>query len=395
MPRPAERLLGFLELLQASPSVNGRAAAERLGVDVRTIRRYAAALHDLGIPVEGQRGAAGGYRLRPGYRLPPLMLDDEEAAAVVFGLVATERMGLAAADGALAKIRRVLPPGLRRRAEALEEAVEFTQPASATAPAPATLLVLADAARRHRRVRIHYTSWSGAARTRQIDPFGLVVDAGRWYAPARDAASGELRTFRIDRMRDATLGDPAAPPPEGFDAVAYVARSLAQIPHPWRVEALIAAPLDEIADRIPPALGELAATDDGTLLRMRVESLDWAAQVLAGLGRPFTIHEPAELRASVRRLAAQLDASARRDPFPRPGYGHPMPHLEVPIPSTPDEPVVPETPTVPAAPTPDREAPTAPPGPGAPEPDDPQPARPEGPDVPAPDPKGPETEPGD
>lgn len=312
MPRPTERLLAFLELLQASSSVSGRTAAERLGVDVRTVRRYAAALHDLGIPVEGQRGAAGGYRLRPGYRLPPLMLDDDEAAAVVFGLVATQRTGLEAADGALAKIRRVLPPGLRRRVEALEEAVAFTEPASATPPAPATLLVLADAARRHRRVRIHYTSWSGASREREVDPFGVVVDSGRWYAPARDAASGELRTFRIDRMRDATLGEPAPPPPADFDAVAYVARSLARVPHPWRVEALIAAPLQDLADRVPAALGELAAADGGTLLRMRVDSLDWAAQVLAGLGWPFAVHEPDELRASVLRLAAQLEASARR-----------------------------------------------------------------------------------
>src|SRR3954469_9994112 len=69
MDRPITRLLGFLELLESRPTVTGAEAARRLDVDARTVRRYVAALQDLGIPVEGQRGAAGGYRLRP--RPPP------------------------------------------------------------------------------------------------------------------------------------------------------------------------------------------------------------------------------------------------------------------------------------------------------------------------------------
>src|SRR3954454_11887199 len=93
MSRPATRLLGFLELLQARPSVTGAEAARALGVDARTVRRYVAALQELGIPVDGQRGTGGGYRLRPGYRLPPLMLGDDEATAVVAGLLATQRLG--------------------------------------------------------------------------------------------------------------------------------------------------------------------------------------------------------------------------------------------------------------------------------------------------------------
>src|SRR3954469_16742333 len=120
MDRPITRLLGFLELLESRPTVTGAEAARRLDVDARTVRRYVAALQDLGIPVEGQRGAAGGYRLRPGPRLPPLMLDGDEATAVVAGLLATQRLALAGAVPALDKVRRVLPASLRRRAEALE-----------------------------------------------------------------------------------------------------------------------------------------------------------------------------------------------------------------------------------------------------------------------------------
>src|SRR3954470_19923544 len=125
MATPASRLLEVLELLQSRPVMTGAEIADRLGVDRRTVRRYVESLHELGIPVEGQRGVGGGYRLRPGYRLPPLMLTDDEAVAVVLGLVAARRLGLSTAtpavDTALAKIERVLPAGLRDRTQAVRE----------------------------------------------------------------------------------------------------------------------------------------------------------------------------------------------------------------------------------------------------------------------------------
>src|SRR5918994_1801138 len=119
MASPTSRLLELLELLQAQPLTTGREIADRLGVDARTVRRYVGLLQRLGIPIEGQRGVGGGYRIRPGYRLPPLMLGDDEAVAVVLGLLAAR--GSAAVDGALAKINRVLPSTLRRQVEALED----------------------------------------------------------------------------------------------------------------------------------------------------------------------------------------------------------------------------------------------------------------------------------
>src|SRR5215213_5348032 len=135
MTTPAARLLELLELLQAQPVTTGGQIADRLAIDRRTVRRYVATLQELGIPVEGERGVGGGYRLRPGFRLPPLMLADDEAAAVVFGLVAAGRLGLATdgVEGALAKIYRVLPDAIRGRGEALEATLGFTT-APATTP---------------------------------------------------------------------------------------------------------------------------------------------------------------------------------------------------------------------------------------------------------------------
>ena len=83
-----------------NPLVPIRAAREaldlagRLGVDERTVRRYVDHLIDLDVPVRSVRGRYGGYRLAPGYRMPPLMLTDDEAVAVLLGLVGTRRAAL-------------------------------------------------------------------------------------------------------------------------------------------------------------------------------------------------------------------------------------------------------------------------------------------------------------
>ena len=316
MGSPTAKLLELLELLQARPVVTGREIADRLGVDARTVRRYLTVLQELGIPVEGQRGVGGGYRMRPGYRLPPLMLGDDEAVVVVLGLLAARRLGLdtagAAAEGALEKIHRVLPAELRRRVEALERALGFTAGPTAGVPVPGeTVLLLADAVRRGRRVRATYRAYAGETSRRELSPFGLVVHAGRWYLSAHDHGRSDLRTFRIDRMSRVSVGDAVAvAPPAGFDAVAHVSASLARVPWTWEVEVELDLPPDRAAERIPATLAELEPVEGGTLLRMRVESLDWMATLLAGLGCGFSIRRPDELRGSVRELGVRLAAAA-------------------------------------------------------------------------------------
>ena len=314
MQTPTARLLELLELLQTRPLTTGREIADRLAIDARTVRRYIAALQELGIPVEGQRGVGGGYRVRPGYRLPPLMLSDDEAVIVVLGLMAARRQGLdtdqGSAEGALAKIHRVLPDLLRRRVEALETTLGFTAAERSGAPvAGDTVLLLADAVRRGRRVRTAYRSYSGERTRRELSPYGLVVHAGRWYLAAHDHLREDLRTFRIDRMRTTKIVDGRAlPAPDGFDAVEHVSRSLARAPWGTEIEVMLDLTVDQAARRLPPTLAELVETGEGTLLRMRADSLDWVAGMLASLGCAFTIRSPDELRASVQALAARLTA---------------------------------------------------------------------------------------
>jgi predicted DNA-binding transcriptional regulator YafY len=306
----AERVLALLEALQAAPSISGPELARRLCIDVRTVRRDIVSLQELGIPVAAERGPGGGYRLLPGYRMPPLMLTAGEATAVALGLIAARRDGLDA-GGALAKISRVLPADVRLRVEALEQTLRFTGRAhDPTPPAGETMLLLADAARRGRRVHARYTSADGAESERELSPLGIVAHSGRWYVPAHDHGRGELRALRADRFGAVRLGGRGAPPPAGFDSIEFVSRTLARVPWAHAVEVLLHAPVEHAARRFPPTLAELEPAGEHTLLRMRADSLDWVAGLLAGAGCAFTVRRPDELRASVRALADRLAAAA-------------------------------------------------------------------------------------
>jgi predicted DNA-binding transcriptional regulator YafY len=305
----AERVLTVLEALQDRASLSGPELARRLGVDSRTVRRDVASLRALGIPVEAERGPAGGYRLRPGYRMPPLMLTAAEATAVALGLIAARRDGLDA-DGALAKIGRALPERVRLRVEALEQTLGFTgRPHEATPPRGEHLLLLADAARRGRRVRARYTASNGTESERELSPYGVVSHRGRWYVPAFDHGRDAPRALRADRFSSVRTGGRGVPPARGFDAVEFVSRTLARVPWSHEVEVLLRTTPDAAAERFPPTLAELEREGDGTRLRMRAESLDWVAGLLAGAGCDFEIRRPAELRASVRALAERLRAA--------------------------------------------------------------------------------------
>src|SRR5262249_31090169 len=299
----------LLEALQDRPFSTGPELAVALGVDVRTVRRDITALRDLGIPVEGERGRGGSYRLRPGYRVPPLMFTTGEAAAVALGLIAARRWGLEA-DAALAKVRRVLPDVMRRGVEALEATLGFTDSVDPSPPDGETLVALADAARRARRVSASYTDSAGVTSTREFSPYGVVAHAGRWYVPAFDGERGAIRCLRADRASSVRfLRSVGVPPPEGFDATAFVARSLARVPWEHEIEVLLRVDLATASSAFPPTLAELEGCADGTVLRMRAASLDWAAGVLAGSGCGFTIRRPSELREAVRGLAARLAAA--------------------------------------------------------------------------------------
>ena len=296
MASPTSRLLELLELLQTRSLTTGREIADRLGIDARTARRYVGVLQDLGIPVEGQRGVGGGYRIRPGYRLPPLMLGDDEALAVLLGLIAGRRAGLliesaTASETAAAKIRRMLPERLTHRLDALLAQVAFTGPVrEAAAPDAGVLLALADAVQHSRPVRMRYIAGDGRRTERTMHPYGLVAHAGRWYVSGLDVGRAEERTFRVDRIADPRPLPGAFRPPSTYDPAERVLSGLARTPYRHEVSLRIQATAEQIRLRLPASVATIHELPDGwQRVELRAEELDWVPGVLAMLDRPFVI----------------------------------------------------------------------------------------------------------
>ncbi|MDN3358974.1 YafY family protein [Actinomadura sp. DC4] len=327
MSRPVARVLILLELLQSGGIRTVAELADRLGVDERTVRRYVDHLMDLDVPVESVRGRYGGYRLAAGYRMPPLMLSDDEALAVLLGLVAGERAGLMTATGtasetAAAKIRRVLPERLRHRLDAVLDSLAFTAPAGRPAvPDTAVLLSIADAVRHHRPISIRYTAADGRRSERTLHPYGLVAHSGRWYVTGADPAAGEDRTFRLDRITGTRALPGSFEPPAGLDPAERVLTGLATAPYRHEVTLRVQGTAEQIRTRLPASVAVVkeppdadAGTGQWSRVEIRAERLDWLPGVLASLDLPFVIERPDELRDLVVELAGRLMSSARRSP---------------------------------------------------------------------------------
>lgn len=319
MSRPAARVLTLLELLQSGGTRTVAELAGRLGVDGRTVRRYVDQLIDLDMPVESVRGRYGGYRLGPGYRVPPLMFGDEEALAVLLGLVAGRRMGLTTAqrtanETAAAKIRRVLPRHLARRLDTLPESLSFTeQPGEFASPDAGVLLTLADAVHHRRPVSVRYTDREGRRSDRTLHAYGIVAHAGRWYVTGKDAERDEDRTFRLDRVADVRTLPGSFEAPEGVDPAARVVTAFATAAYRYEVTLRVRATPEHIRSHLPATVATLEEDGPGwQRVAIRAERLDWLPPVLAALDRPFVIDGPTELRTLTSEFAACLTACTQQ-----------------------------------------------------------------------------------
>lgn len=311
MYHPTSRVLAVLELLQVHPHLSGPELAARLEVDVRTVRRYVTMLQDLGVPIEGVIGRYGGYHLLAGFKLPPLMFNDDEALALTIGLLVARRLGLAAAapavEGALAKVERVLPAAVRGRVEAVNETLSIDLPASEVVVAGAILGALSHATKHNQPVWMRYSGREGY-NERLVEPYGVVYHGGRWYAVGYCHLREERRVFRVDRIEAIQPRDGTFAPPPPFDLVEYVRNSFAAIPDRWSVAVTLDLTLEEARRRTPPGLAVLEAHQSGVLLRSSIHDLDWMARVLVGLNCRIVALEPAELRVAFQRLALELYA---------------------------------------------------------------------------------------
>jgi predicted DNA-binding transcriptional regulator YafY len=314
--RPTARVLTVLELLQARGRMTGAELAERLEVNIRTVRDYIEMLLDLGIPVEAVRGRYGAYRLRPGYKLPPLIFTEDESLALTLSLLVARQAGLATAtpafEGVMAKVERVLPEATRARIQAVTQTVVFESRSFHTPPSALAVMVLSSAVQSAHRVSLCYRSARGDVTERAFDPYGIAYHQGFWYTIGYCHLRQGQRLFRLDRIERVEVIDEMFDPPPDFQALEAVQQALAEVPREWHIEIWLQTTLEEMLrqTRLPKA--QFEEVENGVMVRGDAEDLPWVARFLAGLGVPFVIHEPPELREVLRQYALTIASYAER-----------------------------------------------------------------------------------
>jgi predicted DNA-binding transcriptional regulator YafY len=318
MTTTSSRLLELLSLLQARRGWSGPELADRLEVSRRTIRRDVERLRDLGYPVESLTGPAGGYRLRAGTAMPPLLLDDDEAIAIAVGLGTAARASVTGIEEtavrALVKLEQVLPAHLGRRVRALSSATIAPAVGGPTVD-PQHLTVIAAACRDAECLRFAYQTREGIDSRREVEPHSLVNLGRRWYLVAWDRGRADWRTFRVDRLaRPSSSGVRFTPRRlPARDAAAYVEQRIAAVPNRYEARVTLHAPADRFAGHVPAFWGTIEARDAHSCeFRTSDDDLGWLALRITIFGVDFEVHEPPELVEHVRTLADRLRRAAGR-----------------------------------------------------------------------------------
>ncbi len=302
-----------MEAIQDQPGITADRLAERLGVSPRAVRRYVSILRDAEIPVESERGPAGGYRLGRGTRLPPLVFSSAEALGLVMAVLDGHHPAADPDDAvgvAVGKLLRAMPRHVAEQADVVRRTAATAPDHGAARPDPGTTVSLVRARLEGRLVRLAYRSEAGHEFSTDVEPWAVVVRHGRWYLLCRSARSGTVRTYRVDRVQAVEHLDATFRPPDDLDPVAALEEHLAVgWEHP--TEVLIDAPLASVA-WLPRTMGRLEAVDGATTrLSGTTSNLPGYAEDLSRVPAPFRVVEGPELRAAVAALARRLADAAR------------------------------------------------------------------------------------
>lgn len=320
----ADRLLSILLLLQVHQRLTARELAARLEVSPRTIQRDMEALSMAGVPLYAARGARGGWILPAAYRTEATGLNEAEVQALFLAspprLLADLGLGQAS-RAALVKLLAALPRAQQRDAEEVRQRIHIDvagwHPSEESVP---LLPTLQDAIWQERQLHLTYGWDEGGTVERRVDPLGLVAKGSIWYLIAL-VEGGQLRTYRVSRIRAAALTDRRFTRPRGFDLAAHWQQSKAQF-----VTRLPRYPVTLRAD--PAILPEMRrgsrwsrieqvdppAADGWARVSMRFELPEDALAFALSFGPRLEVLEPPELRAEVSRSVAATQALYARRP---------------------------------------------------------------------------------
>lgn len=312
MYHPTSRVLTVLELLQSRAFISGPELATRLEMDIRTVRRYITHLQDVGIPIEATIGRHGGYRLRPGFKLPPLIFTEEEATAIMLGLLASPWLEVGqssiAIEGALAKVSRVLPMRARERLQAVSSHVVLYTHNQQARPDVSLLIDLSGAIAGSQRIALDYRATTSQVTHRKVEPYGITGWKGHWYLSGYCCLRQGYRVFRLDRIQSVKILDETFEKSEDFDYQAFIKQRYNSTGLKLEVEFKV--DMATVQQRIPAPYGTLTQTPTGVRLEEYYDDLEGMARYLMALNLPFVVCHPPELRDALLRLGERMIQTA-------------------------------------------------------------------------------------
>lgn len=301
----SSRLVSLLLLLQTRGRMTAAQLAEELEVSVRTVYRDVEALSAAGVPLYGDAGHAGGYRLLDGYRtrLTGLTTGEAEALFLAGAPGPAAQLGLGAVlAAAQLKVRAALPQELRIHADRISGRFHLDAPGwYADADETPYLPAVADAVWNSRVLNVLYRRWREPTDVeRRLEPYGLVLKAGRWYVVAGPGP----RTYRVDQILRLTATDEEFTRPDGFDLAAHWAVYQRDFhDRLYRAEAVVRLAPGVTLDR---AVNLRTEAGGWTRATVPVESVDHAHAEFLRLGAGIEVLEPPELREKIARTVAEL-----------------------------------------------------------------------------------------
>lgn len=309
----ADRLLGLLRLLQRRQPITAAEIARELELSERSVYRALAALADAGVPISGERGVGGGYRLVEGYRAHLAGLAGPEAQALLSvgapGLARQLGLSSLLAD-ARRKILTALPERTGSEARRPRFHLDLGGWGQEHREPPPFLPELAEAVISSLRVTFDYTSKRSAERSWDCEPLGLVLKSGAWFLAGRPHGDRDAFTFRVSRMSSLAVSRDRFDAPDDFDLAAF-----------WETQSKAyeaTFPSLIVTARVPSSLhwrvrgqqvGEAsAAADDRVVVDLNLEGADDAVSYLLALGSAVEVLGPPNVRELMAAETLRLSA---------------------------------------------------------------------------------------
>jgi predicted DNA-binding transcriptional regulator YafY len=274
------------------------------------------ALSAAGIPVVAERGAGGGWSLLGEYRTNLTGLNEAE----IQSLFVTKPSRLLAdlnleraAEGAMLKLLAALPSIYRRGAEYARQRIYVDVTSWQRSDEAVPLLhTLQDAVWHERKVRMVYERGGCDPIERIVDPLGLVAKGSVWYFVAA-VEEGEVRSYRVSRVRNAEVTGVPSERPIGFDLASFWEQSTSQFSASLPRYQMIARVRQDIFPRLRYA-GRFARIEhsgqpdqDGWVqVSVRFDVEEMAVEYALSFGAKLEVLEPVTLREKVVEAAKRL-----------------------------------------------------------------------------------------